>query len=110
MRIETYWPPYLFQGERPGLALATDTVAYGAIVTATTTTALREVNLVRPGACTHSSDNEQRLIDLEFTSAAPDSVTLTLPSNPALAPPGWYLVFVVNDQGVPSTGQWLHLS
>ncbi len=110
LRIETYWPPYLFQGERPRLALATDTVAYGTTVTATTATALREVNLVRPGACTHSSDNEQRLIDLEFTSAAPDSVTITLPSNPALAPPGWYLVFVVNDQGVPSTGQWLHLS
>ncbi|MEV6135924.1 galactose oxidase-like domain-containing protein [Nocardia sp. NPDC051990] len=26
----------------------------------------------------------------------------------ALAPPGWYLVFVVNEQGAPSTGQWLH--
>ncbi|MFI6368741.1 hypothetical protein ACIBG0_39170 [Nocardia sp. NPDC050630] len=30
-----------------------------------------------------------------------------MPSNPALAPSGWY---PVNDQGVPSTGQWLHLS
>lgn len=66
--------------------------------------ALREVNLVRPGACTHSADNEQRAIDLEFTSTAPDSITITLPSNPTLAPPGGYPVLVVNDQGVPPTG------
>jgi hypothetical protein len=109
LRIEMFWPPYLFRGLRPDLALDTDAAGYGSSITATVSGAIREVNLVRPSATTHSSDNEQRLVDLEFTSTATDSITLTLPSNPALAPPGWYLVFVVNTDGIPSVGKWLHL-
>ncbi|MFE3259219.1 galactose oxidase-like domain-containing protein [Nocardia sp. NPDC059229] len=45
-----------------------------------------------------------------ITPAAPGALTVTLPSNPALAPPGWYLVVVVDTDGIPSTGQWLHLN
>ncbi|MFI9406341.1 galactose oxidase-like domain-containing protein [Nocardia sp. NPDC052316] len=109
LRIEIYWPPYLFQGDRPGLQLGAEAAAYGATITATSAAALREINLVRPCACTHSCDNEQRLVDLEFTSAAPDSLTITMPDNPALAPPGWYLIFAVDPRGVPSLGRWLRL-
>ncbi|MFI6865971.1 galactose oxidase-like domain-containing protein [Nocardia sp. NPDC050406] len=109
LRIEIYWPPYLFQGPRPALTLSTDTATYGGTIIATTDTPVREANLLRPSACTHSSDNEQRLIDVEFTSAPPNSLTLTMPANPALAPPGWYLLFVVDGNGIPSTGQWLRL-
>lgn len=109
LRIEIYWPPYLFQQGRPDLALTTDTAPYGGTITATSAAPLREVHLVRPNACTHSCDNEQRLIDLEFTTTAPGSVTVTLPTNPALAPPGWYLVFAVDTRGVPSVGHWLRL-
>ncbi|WP_378736990.1 galactose oxidase-like domain-containing protein [Nocardia brasiliensis] len=109
LRIEIYWPPYLFQQGRPDLTLSTDTAPYGGTITATSAAPLREVNLVRPNACTHSCDNEQRLIDLEFTTTAPDSVTVTLPTNAALAPPGWYLVFAVDTRGVPSVGRWLRL-
>ncbi|MEV6097628.1 galactose oxidase-like domain-containing protein [Nocardia sp. NPDC051981] len=29
---------------------------------------------------------------------------------PGPAPPGWYLVVVVDTDGIPSTGQWLHLN
>ena len=55
------------------------------------------------GAC------EQRLLDLPFTVKGPNTVELTLPSNPNLAPPGWYMVFAVNNGGVPSMARWLHL-
>ncbi|MFQ6324739.1 galactose oxidase-like domain-containing protein [Nocardia sp. CWNU-33] len=110
LRIEIFWPPYLFRGPRPQLELATTAASYGATVAATTTADIREAALMRPSACTHSCDNEQRLVDLEFTTTAPGSVTFTLPTNPALAPPGWYLLSVVDQQGIPSSGQWLHLS
>ncbi|MFI9506149.1 galactose oxidase-like domain-containing protein [Nocardia sp. NPDC052566] len=109
LRIEIYWPPYLFHGPRPRFELASQSVGYGATITAAGETALREVNMMRPSACTHSCDNEQRLIDIEFTTAAPDSVTMTMPADPALAPPGWYLLFLVDAGGVPSIGRWLHL-
>jgi hypothetical protein len=64
---------------------------------------------MRPSACTHSCDNEQRLVDVAFTGGAGNSITLQMPDNPNLAPPGWYLVFAVDHHGVPSIGQWLKL-
>lgn len=57
-----------------------------------------------------SCDKNQRLIDLPITPSAPGALAVTLPSNPGPAPPGWYLVVVVDTDGIPSTGQWLHLN
>lgn len=110
LRIEMFWPPYLFRGARPELELSAEVATYGDTITATTSAALREASLLRPGSTTHSCDNDQRLIDLPFTVTAPDAITLTMPSNPALAPPGWYLVVVVDTDGVPSAGRWIRLT
>jgi hypothetical protein len=110
LRIEVFSPPYLFKGARPELKLARDHAAYGAKLRATTSAAhLREVALLRPSATTHASNSEQRLLDLPFTVKGPNSVELTLPANPNLAPPGWYMVFAVNKGGVPSMARWLQL-
>jgi len=109
-RIEVYSPPYLFRGPRPTLTLATTEGSYGGTVTATTDDPdLDSVSLVRPGATTHSADSEQRLVDLPFTAGPGGQLTLQLPAGPTLAPPGWYLVFALNADGVPSQGAWLHL-
>jgi hypothetical protein len=62
---------------------------------------------VRPSVTTHSSNSEQRLVDVPFTGSG--SIQLILPENPRLAPPGWYMVFAVDGSGVPSVGQWLRL-
>ncbi|MBF6174926.1 galactose oxidase-like domain-containing protein [Nocardia blacklockiae] len=110
LRIEMFWPPYLFRGRRPELQLSTDTATYGTALTATTSATLRDACLVHPTSCTHSSNNDQRLVDLPVTVTAPGSVSLALPSDPALAPPGWYLVFAVDTAGVPSVGHWVHLT
>jgi hypothetical protein len=108
-RIEVFSPPYLFKGPRPSLALAHGHAGYGVALAATTSSALREVNLVRPSATTHASNSEQRLLDVPFTAGGGGAIELTLPSDPRLAPPGWYMVFAVNEAGVPSVGQWLRL-
>ncbi|MGH3930560.1 MAG: galactose oxidase-like domain-containing protein, partial [Pseudonocardiaceae bacterium] len=52
----------------------------------------------------------QRLVDLPFTIGATGALTLRLPTERTLAPPGWYLVFALNTEGVPSPGAWLQLS
>ena len=65
--------------------------------------------LVRPGATTHSTDNEQRLLDLAFAVESGGQVSVVLPADPALAPPGWYVLFAVDDDGVPSRAVWLRL-
>jgi hypothetical protein len=111
LRIEVYWPPYLFRGPRPTLALGATAGSYGGTVPATTDDpALASVSLIRPGTTTHSAANEQRLVDLPFSADAAGGLTLQLPAEPTLAPPGWYLVFAANAAGVPSHGAWLQLS
>ena len=112
LRIEVFWPPYLFAGPRPTLVLAPEQVHYGDTVVAGVTDPadLREASLLRPGATTHSCDAEQRLVDLPLHVTGPDAVELELPTSAALAPPGWYQLVVVNSTGVPSEGAWLHLS
>jgi hypothetical protein len=110
LRIEVYWPPYLFRGARPTISVETSEAGYGetVVVTVAGERPLRWVQLMRPGANTHSADNEQRLVDVDFTVDG-DEVTVTLPTNPALAPPGWYMLVAVDDAGIPSDAAWLRL-
>ena len=68
------------------------------------------VCLIRPGATTHSTDGEQRLVDLPHQAAGPSQVSLRLPPDPRIAPPGWYMLFAVSADGVPSEAAWVHLS
>jgi hypothetical protein len=111
LRIEVYSPPYLFRGPRPQLALARARVAYGGRLRATVPGAadLREINLLRAGATTHAFNNEQRLLGLEYSVDAPDRVTLTFPRRRNVAPPGWYMVFAISADGIPSVGQFVRL-
>jgi Domain of unknown function (DUF1929) len=109
LRIEMYWPPYLFHGGRPTLTLRDETATLGGTVTATASPGVHLISLMRPSACTHSCDNEQRLVDVAFTPGAGNSIILQMPDNPNLVPPGWYLLFAVDHHGVPSVGQWLKL-
>ncbi|WP_448613376.1 galactose oxidase-like domain-containing protein [Modestobacter sp. URMC 112] len=111
LRIEVYWPAYLFRGSRPVLTLASTAAGYGGTVAATVEAErpLASMSLMRPGATTHSSDMEQRLVDVAFTLADDGAVTVALPASPALAPPGWYMLFALDDAGVPSEGAWLQL-
>jgi hypothetical protein len=116
-RIEVFWPPYLFAGDRPSCTPAATEVTYGSTLQATVPGAadpgpggLGTACLIRAGATTHSSNAEQRLVDLPFQLTGAAAVTLTLPSDPHLAPPGWYLLFVVTRSGVPSQARWAHLT
>ncbi|MGB8380293.1 MAG: galactose oxidase early set domain-containing protein, partial [Dermatophilaceae bacterium] len=112
LRIEVYWPAYLFAGERPVCRPDQAEVSYGGAVSAQApnAAAIASVCLIRPGATTHSSDAEQRLVDVPHQVTAADRVSLALPGSGNLAPPGWYLLFAVNTAGVPSEASWVHLT
>jgi hypothetical protein len=108
-RIEMFLPPYLFHDVRPSLQLGQGTAALGDTVEATVSSGVHHITMMRPSACTHSCDNEQRLLDVSFDPLAGNSISLQMPTNANLAPPGWYLVFALDHHGVPSVGQWLRL-
>jgi hypothetical protein len=112
LRIEVFWPPYLFAGARPSCTLGRTAAHYGTTLPVEVPDAadVASACLLRPGATTHSADAEQRLVDLPHQVTGPGAVSLQLPAAATVAPPGWYLLFVVNGAGVPSEGAWLHLS
>lgn len=109
-RISLYSPGYLFKTGAPSVtAVASTTWAYGSVQRVTTSEPVVSAELIRPAAVTHSSDPNQRLVDVPLTANADGSYSLNLTSNPNLAPPGWYMLFVRDDQGIPSTARWVHV-
>ncbi len=58
---------------------------------------------------THSSDPNQREVNLPITSDQNGQLNVGLPSNPNLTPPGYYMVFLVDSNGVPSVAKWVHV-
>jgi hypothetical protein len=111
LRLELYHPPYLFRGPRPVLDSAPTEWRYGTTVEVSTASAmtLKWAELVRPMSTTHSDDPSGRLVDLPIVCRDACSITVEVPDNPNLAPPGWYMLFVVDDCDVPSVSLWVHL-
>jgi hypothetical protein len=107
---ERYLPPYFFM-TRPTLASAPAAIAYGAAFTVhcPTATAISRVVLMRPGAVTHGFNQAQRHIECVISSASGTSLDAVAPPNGNIAPPGHYLVFLVDHDRVPSMGAWLKL-
>lgn len=129
-RISIYEPPYLFKGERPlieqvdgkanhleGSVNRTTQWEYGSehVVTYTSKAdAITSAVLIRPAAVTHSSDPNQREVELPIKNSAGEpgvnkTLEVNLTSNDNIAPPGYYMLFLVNSNGVPSVAQWVHV-
>ena len=107
--VSVYTPPYLLKGTRPTITSLIDTEwTYGDTQRITVDRPIAKAELIRPAAVTHSSDPNQRFVDLPL-SVDGDNVDLNVTSNPDLAPPGWYMLFAVDANGVPSVAKWVHL-
>lgn len=116
-RVEIYSPAYLFNGDgtaalRPTIAgITPDTVGYNSTFQVQTPDAgsIASAVLVRPGTPTHAFDMEQRLVGLSF-SAGSGVLNVTAPPNGNIAPPGYYMLFVLNTAGVPSVARFVRLA
>ncbi|MPY50302.1 DUF1929 domain-containing protein [Streptomyces sp. K1PN6] len=107
--VSLYTPPYLLKGPRPTITSVIDTEwQYGDTQRITVDRPIAKAELIRPAAVTHSSDPNQRFVDLPL-SVDGNNVDLNVTSNPNLAPPGWYMLFAVDANGVPSVAKWVHL-
>jgi len=118
--IEIYRPAYLFttdgqghviQATRPTIGSAPGTVAYGSAFAISTPDAssVRSIALIRPGAPTHAFDMDQRMVGLSFTDQGNNTLLVNAPANGNLAPPGYYMLFVLNSAGVPSVANWVQV-
>ena len=103
LSAEIFAPPYLFKGPRPTITSAPSVLTYNQAFTVTTPDAARITSavLMPAGATTHGINLSQRYVPLSFTTGT-GQLTMRAPVDSNLAPPGWYLLFLVNDAGVPS--------
>ena len=112
-QIDIWSPPYLFRDSRPVLKDSGDKpqrVRLGGKATFETKDGadIKEMRLMRPSSFTHVTNNEQRSIALDFERTK-DGVELTLPEDPTLVPPGYYMVNALDKDGTPSEAVWLHV-
>lgn len=108
--MEIFSPPYLFAKDGSGnLAVRPVVTNAPQQITISTTfqistpqaSSIQKAALVRLGAPTHSQDQGQRYIPLSFTAGA-GILTIDGPLNPAEAPPGYYMLFILDAAGVPA--------
>jgi galactose oxidase len=109
--IQIFTPPYLFN--RGGNSLATrprilevseSTVTAGTSLVILTDMEINDFALVRHGSATHSINTDQRRIALPPTRI--DGTTMKyqvkVPADTGIALPGYWMLFAINDNGVPS--------
>ena len=72
--------------------------------------AIAEVVLLRPGAVTHGWNQSQRLIECSIVGTTGTAVQVHAPPDGHVAPPGYYLLFVVTAARIPSLGRWIRLT
>ena len=110
---EIYSPPYLFDGDapaaRPVIDSAPAAVPYGGSFGIAARGAARAV-LVAPGATTHGADMNQRVVPLRLRDeVAGKGINVAAPADSALAPPGYYMLFVLDGEGTPSVARFVRL-
>ena len=117
-RVEIYKPSYLFnasnqQVTQPTITSAPTGIAYGqAFTVQTNASGVSSVALIRDGSSTHAFGMDQRMVGLVFTATGlggGTSLNVTAPPNGNIAPPGYYMLFVLDTAGVPSIAKILHV-
>ena len=115
--MEIYSPPYLFNSNgtlatRPTItSVSSGSLGYGSAFQVQTPDAanITSVVLMRNGAVTHAFDMDQRYVGLSF-SVGSGVLNVTGPPNGNIAPPGYYMLFILNSAGVPSVASIVRVS
>ncbi len=108
---QIFSPPYLFEGPRPVVTSVAPSIGYGEDLQIQTPDAedISRVALVRPGSTSHGVDFQQRYVDLAFEEGI-GAIDASSPASGNMAPPGWYMLFVLNEAGVPSVASWVRVA
>ena len=113
--LQILTPHYLLNADgspatRPVIVSAPGAATHGTQVNVSTNSAVTAFSLVRLSSNTHAVNNDQRRVPLTFTANAGNSYQLNIPSNPGVVLPGFYMLFAMNADGVPSVAKMLQVS
>ena len=116
LNAEIYYPPYLFDASgaraaRPAILSAPDTVVAGDRfqVGVSGAAGMSRVSFIKTGSTTHSFNMDQRYLQLPFTANGA-LLDVQLPSRAGEVPPGYYMLFVLDGQGVPSVARMVRVA
>lgn len=113
-----YEPPYLFKSgdtlaTRPSIIDVVQRIRYGNdfSICVPGPTTLSSACLIRAGAPTHAFDQNQRYVPLTIKGygVGNSRVTVSAPSDSFIAPPGDYMLFILNDNKVPCVARWMRV-
>lgn len=116
LNAEVYSPPYLFAPDgslasRPVISSAPTTINWGSGqfgVGMASSRTIRSVALIALGSNTHSFDMNQRYVPLAFSQNGA-ALAINRPASRNIVPPGYYMMFAVDSQGVPSVAHVLRI-
>jgi hypothetical protein len=103
-RVEIFEPDYIAVTGRTQITDAPPTVAYGQSFQVTyqpAGTTIAQVVVTRVGSFTHAFNYDQRYVGLVFTPGTAGKLTATAPSNGNMAPPGYYLLWLLDGNNNP---------
>jgi len=113
LNAEIYYPPYLYGANgvpaiRPVMTAASLNSEGSLDITVDAGQTISKVTFVRTGSSTHSNNSDQRFLNLAFTQVG-QNVTATVPSDPTVVVPGYYMLFVFNSKGIPSVATIINI-
>lgn len=111
LRTEIYSPDYISE-TRPSIPSSLPDAQYGGTIQILTADAssIAKISLVKVSSTTHHYNTDQRLIWLQIQDSTSSSVTAKAPINSKLAPPGYYMLHIINNQGIPSKGAMIRIT
>jgi galactose oxidase len=112
--VEILTPPYLLNANgsaatRPTISSAPTTAQLGTTIAVSASSGIQAFALMRFSSVTHSVNNEQRRIPVSFTVGTGGEYLLTIPSDPGVVVPGYYMLFALNANGVPSVSRTVQI-
>lgn len=115
--MEIFTPPYLYDSDgsgnlapRPEISNAPAAVDFDEVFEVGTPNAeqIEQAVMMRVSSVTHSVDFEQRRVPLEF-SVTTNGLSIKAPRNANIAPPGYYMLFLIDENGVPSVAEMIRV-
>ncbi|MFL9963075.1 DUF1929 domain-containing protein, partial [Paraburkholderia sediminicola] len=112
--VEILTPPYLFNPDgslasRPKILSAPTSASLGSSISVSTDRTVKAFVLMRLSSVTHSLNNEQRRIPLPFSPSRAGQYVLNIPGDSGVAVPGYYMLFALDTNGVPSVSSTIQI-
>jgi len=112
---QVYSPAYLFNADgtpavRPEIVSAPSIVSYGTTANVTATDGIARFTMVRMSSTTHALNSDMRFLNIPFSTTGTDQYSLNLHNNPDVMTPGYWMLFALDNNGVPSVAKIVSVS